>query len=154
MVFLYILRNLFTNFSSYKKRPMKLYLKTTCVFTYLILLVVISCSSNDNDTPTYESELTQLSLFKADIESLANASVCNEASECKFIALGSKPCGGPWSYLVYTTSIDVEQLEAAVKDYNQKEAAFNIKWGIPSDCALTLRPASISCENNTCVLTY
>ncbi|MDO5978728.1 hypothetical protein [Flavivirga spongiicola] len=133
---------------------MNLYLRTTLVFTYLILLVIVGCSSNDNDAPTYENELEQLSLLKADIEALAKASVCNDTTECKFIALGSKPCGGPWSYLLYTTSIDVEQLEAAVETYNQKEAAFNIKWGIASDCALALRPVSASCENNTCVLMY
>ncbi|TGV03735.1 hypothetical protein [Flavivirga rizhaonensis] len=133
---------------------MKLYLKTAFVFTYLILLVIAGCSSNDNNAPTYESELAQLSLLKADIETLANASVCNENFECKFIALGSKPCGGPWSYLIYTTSIDVEQLQAAIKDYNQKESDFNVKWGIASDCALTIQPTGVTCENNTCVLVY
>ncbi|WP_303316453.1 hypothetical protein Q4Q34_06505 [Flavivirga abyssicola] len=133
---------------------MKLYLKTALVFTYLILSVIVACSSNDDNTSTYESELAQLSLLKADIETLANTSVCNENFECKFIALGSKPCGGPWSYLIYTTSIDVEQLKAAVKDYNQKESDFNVKWGIPSDCALTIQPTGVTCENNTCVLVY
>lgn len=133
---------------------MKLYLKTILVFVCFMLLVITSCSSNDNDAATYDSELAELSLLKAEIEALANTSVCNETSECKFIALGSKPCGGPWSYLLYTTSINVEQLEAAVKDYNQKEAAFNTKWEIVSDCAATLQPASIDCENNSCVLTY
>ena len=133
---------------------MKSYFKIIIVFTCFILLVATGCSSNNNDTTTYENELTDLSLLKAEIETLANASVCNEASECKFIALGSKPCGGPWSYLIYTTSIDVEKLEAAVKDYNQKEAAFNIKWGIASDCSFALQPTSINCENNTCILMY
>ncbi|NMH89220.1 hypothetical protein [Flavivirga algicola] len=133
---------------------MKLYLKAILVFAYIILLVATGCSSNNNDAPTYENELAELSLLKAEIEALANTSVCDGTTECKFIALGSKPCGGPWSYLTYTTSIDVEQLEAAVKDYNQKEAAFNIKWSIDSDCEFTLRPISISCENNTCVITY
>ncbi|MDD7887183.1 hypothetical protein [Flavivirga sp. 57AJ16] len=133
---------------------MNLYLRMILVFSYLILLVATSCSSNDNDASTYKIELEQLSLLKADIEGLAKASVCNDTTECKFIALGSKPCGGPWSYLLYTTSIDVEQLKAAVKDYNTKEAAFNLKWGITSDCTFTLRPVSASCENNTCVLMY
>ncbi|GAA3587638.1 hypothetical protein Q4Q39_18375 [Flavivirga amylovorans] len=133
---------------------MKLYLKTAFVFTYLILLVIAGCSSNDDNVSTYESELAQLSLLKADIETLANASVCSEDFECKFIALGKKPCGGPWSYLIYTTSINVEELQAAIKDYNQKESDFNVKWNIPSDCALTIRPTGVTCENNTCVLVY
>ncbi|GAA3631625.1 hypothetical protein [Flavivirga jejuensis] len=133
---------------------MKLYLKPILVFTCFILLVAPGCTSSDNDTPTYESELSELSLLKAEIETLASTSVCNETSECKFIALGSKPCGGPWTYLTYTTSINVEQLQAIVKEYNQKEAVFNTKWDIPSDCALTLQPTSINCENNDCVLMY
>ncbi|MDO5971956.1 hypothetical protein Q4Q35_19315 [Flavivirga aquimarina] len=133
---------------------MKLSLNPILVFVCFVLLVATGCSSNDNSTPTYESELEELSLLRAEVEALADASVCDGTSECKFIALGSKPCGGPWSYLIYTTSIDVEQLQAAVKDYNQKEAVFNIKWNIVSDCASALQPTSISCENNSCVLTY
>ncbi len=133
---------------------MKPYFKPILVVTCVMLLMTSSCSSNDNNTPTYEIELEKLSLLKAEIETLASTSVCDGTTECKFIGLGSKPCGGPWSYLVYTTSIDVDKLKAAVEDYNQKEAAFNGKWEIVSDCALALQPISISCENNTCVLTY
>ncbi len=132
---------------------MKLTLKTILVFAGFILLFT-GCSSNDKSTPTYEDELAELSLLRADIEAMASASVCDGITLCKFIGLGSKPCGGPWSYLTYTTSIDVEKFEIAVKNYNQREGNFNTKWEIFSDCALTIQPVSVSCENNTCLLTY
>ena len=92
--------------------------------------------------------------LKIEIESLANASVCNESTECKFIAFGSKPCGGPWSYLIYSTSIDTNKLEVMVEDYNQKEADYNQKYGVGSDCSVALPPTSITCENNTCVAVF
>ncbi|AUP79285.1 hypothetical protein [Flavivirga eckloniae] len=133
---------------------MKSYLKYFMGFACFISLIIAGCSSNDDNASNYENELEALSLLKADIEGLANESVCNDTTECKFIALGSKPCGGPWSYLVYTTSIDVAQLEAAVRDYNKKEAAFNIKWNINSECEFALQPTNVSCENNTCILIY
>ena len=122
--------------------------------TTILFIVVVSCDSENGDNSTFEAELEQLNILKSDIETLASSSICNEAIECKFIAFGSKPCGGPWSYLIYSTSIDTDQLENIVEDYNKKEAAFNTKWNIASDCSLTLQPTNVICENNTCVAIY
>ena len=84
----------------------------------------------DDSNPTMEYEENALMANKKIIEDLAATSVCNDSTECKYIALGSKPCGGPWSYLVFSTSINVELLKEKVAIYNQNEAAFNLKWGI------------------------
>lgn len=125
-------------------------------FTFLILtlMLFISCISDDSNTATYESELSELNLLKDQIEALASTSACNESSDCEFIAFGSKPCGGPWSYLVYSTSIDTDQLENLIEDYNQKETVFNLKWDVVSDCSLAIPPTSINCENNICIPVY
>ncbi|MEL0455176.1 hypothetical protein WJN01_02965 [Flavobacteriaceae bacterium SZ-1-7] len=127
-------------------------------FAPLLLLICLSlvafqCDEEGN-MPTFEEEQTELNNLKSEIEALANTSVCNETSECKFIGLGSKPCGGPWSYLIYSTSIDTEQLEQMVANYNQLEAEFNTRWGIVSDCAFASPPSSVNCENNTCIAVY
>lgn len=108
----------------------------------------------DNAISTQETEREALNTSKIAIENLAATSICNENTSCKFIALGSKPCGGPWSYLVYSTSIDVEKLEKMVETYNKKEAEFNAKWGAFSDCAYAMPPTRVNCENNTCIAVY
>lgn len=108
----------------------------------------------DDTITTQESEQEALNTSKKAIEDLAATSICNENTTCKFIALGSKPCGGPWSYLVYSSSINVEKLENMVEAYNKKEADLNKKWGTISDCMFVSPPTSVNCENNTCVAIY
>ena len=127
-------------------------------FASLLLLICFSLVAfqcdEEGSEPTFEEEQVELNNLKSEIEDLANTSVCNETSECKSIGLGSKPCGGPWSYLIYSTSIDTEQLAQMVANYNQLEAEFNTRWGMVSDCAIVNPPLSVNCENNTCVAVY
>lgn len=120
-----------------------------------LCLVLFSTQCEEDTFPlTQEQEAQELAILKTEIETLASTSICGDSFECKFIALGSKPCGGPWSYLVYSTSIETETLEALVEDYNQKEERFNNTWSIISDCALINPPLRINCENNTCIAVY
>ena len=116
-------------------------------------LLIIGCNAG-NDDSTYKDELEKLNILKAEIEALADTSICNTSFECKYIAFGSKPCGGPWSYLIYSTSIDTDQLETLTENYNQKNVDFNEKWDVVSDCSLALPPVSFNCENNSCIPIY
>ena len=121
MVFLCKIRNQTVNSASLDKTQMK-----KILFTFSsILILLTSCNSNNDNTPTYEAELSELMTMQATIESLTNTSICNDTYECKYIAFGSKPCGGPMSYLIYSTSIDVEELESLVENFNTKHALFN-----------------------------
>jgi len=122
------------------------------LFVICFLFMAFQCEEDILSTQEYDKEV--LNDFKKDIEDLASTSICNDNFTCKFIAFGSKPCGGSWSYLVYSTSIDVEKLENMVAIYNTKEADFNEKWGVISDCSVALPPTSINCENNTCIPVY
>lgn len=108
----------------------------------------------DEVVATQESDQNKLSTYLKAIEDLAASSVCNNASTCKYIALGSKACGGPKRYLVYSTSINVEELERMVAEYNKKETEFNVKWSVSSDCSIPEPPTGVKCENNTCVAIY
>ncbi|WP_346881974.1 hypothetical protein [uncultured Algibacter sp.] len=124
------------------------------IFVPLCLLLFSTQCEDDNPPLTQEDENQELILLSTEIEDLANTSVCNDTFQCKFIAFGSKPCGGPWRYLLYTTSIDFERLELMVEGYNRKEAMYNTTWNIVSDCAVTNPPTGINCENNTCVAVF
>ncbi|TXE13080.1 hypothetical protein FUA26_04600 [Seonamhaeicola algicola] len=124
------------------------------IFVLSIVFLAGCLSDDDNQVSSYNSELETLTQLKNDIETIAESSVCNETSTCKIIAFGSKPCGGPWSYLVYSTSINIQDFETKVEQYNQLESIFNAKWGVVSDCAVILQPKDVTCQNNVCVPVY
>lgn len=123
------------------------------VLIICLTLVAFQCE-DDPIVLSQEEEQAELNVLKTEIETLANTSSCNNEAICKFIAFGSKPCGGPWNYLIYSTSIDTNKLENLVKEYNQREKDFNTKWSIVSDCAVALPPTSLECENNMCLAIY
>lgn len=121
----------------------------------IVCLTFVAFQCEDDDTAlNQEEEQTELYILKTEIETLVNTSICSDSVSCKFIAFGSKPCGGPWSYLIYSTSIDTNKLENLVKEYNQNEKDFNTKWSISSDCAFTSPPTGVECENNICIAIY
>ncbi|MBT8317471.1 MAG: hypothetical protein HKP59_07585 [Lutibacter sp.] len=120
--------------------------------TIAILAIVFSCSSNSETTQ--EDDLVALNNLKLEIELLIAEGTCTENESCDFIAFGSKACGGPKSYLVFNTSIDVELLNEIVSTYNEMEAEYNLKWGIISDCMFLLPPTNVECVDGQCKAIY
>lgn len=128
------------------------FLTKNIIKTIAILAVVFSCSTNSETTQ--EEDLEVLTNLKNEIKLLVVENSCAENSNCDFIAFGSKPCGGPWSYLVYSTAIDVELLNEKVTTYNEMEAEYNIKWGVVSDCMFVSPPTSVECVDGKCTAIY
>jgi len=120
--------------------------------TIAVLAIVFSCSSNSETTQ--EDDLAVLNDLKQAIELLIAEGTCTENESCDFIAFGSKACGGPKSYLVFNTSIDVELLHEKVSTYNEMEAEYNLKWGIISDCMFLLPPTNVECVDGQCKAIY
>ncbi|MFG6685443.1 hypothetical protein ACGK9U_02585 [Mariniflexile sp. HNIBRBA6329] len=129
-------------------------MKKLLPFLFITCLFFMAFQCEDDNVTTQESEQNALIASKKAIEDLAATSVCNDTYECKFIALGSKPCGGPWGYVVYSTSIDTEKLKKMVETHNKNEADYNKKWGAASDCMFVTPPTSVNCENNNCIAIY
>jgi hypothetical protein len=76
---------------------------------------------------------------------------CSSAAVCRTIAFGVKPCGGPYQYLVYSTSAtDSARLARDVARYNSAEEKKNREEGRMSDCSLVLKPR-VSCISGRCV---
>ena len=123
----------------------------TLIYSFLILILSINCSNSEN---TQQEDKLELEALANEITSLADNSVCNQNNECEYIAFGSKPCGGPWSYLVYSTSIDTALLLEKVDYYNQLEKAYNLKWEIISDCSVANPPISLECLDGKCIANY
>ncbi len=125
-------------------------MKYNAHFLALIFLVLISCSLGDDSVNVQEQELLILNQQKNEIEQLAKSIPCNEVTICHYVAFGSKPCGGPWTYLGYNTEIDEALLLNKVASYNANEAFYNSKWNIESDCAVVNPPIVVTCIDGVC----
>jgi len=114
-------------------------------FTFSLLLMAFQCDEEDSDF-SCENTMSYLSELKIEIEDLADSSICSENFECRYMPFGKKPCGGPWSYLIYSASIDTIRLMDLVENYNMNEEEFNENCGAVSDCMVISPPIAIACE--------
>lgn len=103
---------------------------------------------------TQPEEKKLLGVRKQRIIGFIKSDSCHASVECRFIAFGSKPCGGPWEHLVYPASIDTTRLFVMISEYNKAEEAYNKKWGIMSDCSVPVPPDSVKCINGKCTGYY
>lgn len=121
----------------------------------LILLFILFAGSvaSCEQVVADDQEITAENLEKklAEIRSMVNTDSCSETGQCRFLAYGSKACGGPQGYLLFSNQIDVEALTQKVEEYNKAEDAYNKKFGIISDCMYATPPEKLICENGKCV---
>ncbi|GJM29950.1 MAG: hypothetical protein DHS20C17_25850 [Cyclobacteriaceae bacterium] len=110
----------------------------------------MGCVDDDNSEGIAVRE-KRLAEISAEVEAVIANKSCNGADDCASIAWGSKPCGGPWGYLVYAPSnVEVSRLESLVAEYNSLESELNQLRGSASDCALVEQP-ELECTDNVCV---
>ncbi len=126
--------------------------KLVLLFISAFLLMATQCDKDDPLPLSCEEQINMLQDLSDQIDALIESSNCNDASECRAIAFGSKPCGGPWSYLIYSTTIDTLQLQSLVEEYNEIETNYNTDCGGVSDCAFVLPPEELACEDGQCVI--
>jgi len=98
--------------------------QTTQLGAFLIALVIAPACEKE---PTREEERALLDSRKAEIVSLAKSGQCTGGSQCSFRGIGSKPCGGPWQYIVYSSLLDTQKLFQTISKYDQDEAGYNRK---------------------------
>lgn len=120
--------------------------------TLFLLLAAFKC--DHQESTSCDDYVSKLDRMRTQIETIVEASVCDENFECQSMPFGSKPCGGPWSYLVYSTSIDTLELLHLVDTYNKIEQEYNVACQQYSDCMLVSPPQKLECENNKCIAIY
>jgi hypothetical protein len=77
-----------------------------------------------------------------EIRVAAGVARADELSQCKAIAVGEKPCGGPERYLVYSTlTADEARLIELVERYNAASARLAREQDLVSDCQFVEEPA-------------
>jgi hypothetical protein len=82
----------------------------------------------------------------AAVNALIGDAECDHSDQCRAIAIGSKACGGPRSYLAWSVrNTDQAALQAAVDAQTQAEGAANRSGGLVSDCRMVTAP-NVSCR--------
>lgn len=77
----------------------------------------------------------------AEIKAMVGTAAASQPLQCKKTGLGHKPCGGPASYLIYSTQgLDEALLLQKVSRYNQLVQAEQQRLGLVSDCAIVPEP--------------
>lgn len=118
--------------------------------TKLFLIVLLFQSFQCNEDNATSITIEMLNEKKNEIKEYIASFPCDESIGCNSIAFGSKPCGGPWEYLVFSNAVDLTFLENEVELYNEMEHQFNTNTGATSDCAIVLPPTEIGCVNGVC----
>ncbi|HAH55708.1 MAG TPA: hypothetical protein DCM02_10635 [Flavobacterium sp.] len=115
-----------------------------------ILLQSFQCTDLNDSQETITS--TQLETKKQEIQNYINSFSCSESVGCGFIAFGSKPCGGPRTYLLFSNGVNLTKLQEMVKNYNDLENLHNIQTNAMSDCMFVMPPTEVKCVNGVCTI--
>ncbi len=95
----------------------------------------------------------RLDSLNAEIDAAIGAARAERVEQCRTIGHGSKPCGGPWRYLVYSAAAtDSTELARLVDEHDRTDDRLNRILGIGSGCDVTPRP-SVALEEGRCVAT-
>lgn len=88
----------------------------------------------------------------ARIHALVGAPSCSADSQCKSLALGARPCGGPETYLAYSSVRTPEDALRPLADiYQAERRAANTQAGHMSTCLMRPEPAAV-CQAGMCTL--
>jgi len=115
-----------------------------------ILLQSFQCTDSNESDDLITS--AQLETKKQEIQNYINSFSCSESLGCGFIAFGSKPCGGPRTYLLFSNKVDQSKLQKMVNEYNEMDELYNIQTNAISDCMYVSPPTEVKCVNGVCTI--
>lgn len=100
--------------------------------------------TEDDDQRTEEGDRAQLEEMRGEIDELVGDAAGRSIADCRYAGLGSKPCGGPWEYIVYSvSSTDSTALAELLTAYDAFEAEMNERYGYVSDCSVPNFPVLV-----------
>lgn len=119
----------------------------------LSLILLLACSACNATLPGASApppppEQSPL----AQIRTMIGSAGCTESSQCKTLAIGSSACGGPDSYLAYSTAATPAGplQELAMRHAKQRNTELMKAGGVVS-CQFIVDPGA-QCRNGACVL--
>lgn len=98
-------------------------------------------------------EAEDLRKLRISIDSIVVSKNCINTEEWRISPVGSKPCGGPAEYLSYHIDTETEIIPK-IQEYTKRQAAYNQRAKIFSDCIIQPQPSGLKCENGKSILLY
>ena len=90
-----------------------------------------SCSKSglgEDGLTEEEMDYQKLTQMGAEIKDYAKNKAC-AGGECRVMSMGSKACGGPTQFIVYSVGkVDEKVLTQKINDYTEYERQLNIKY--------------------------
>ncbi len=132
----------------------------------LLSVFVVGCDSAKNElgsepdnvqvTPA-SAQLQQTDDLKAlglEVRQMVKTAAADDPKQCKIVAMGHKPCGGPERYLLYSEkTMSSEELEVffeTLNRYNELSRRLLEKSDVVSDCQIRPKPTAVV-RNGFCV---
>ena len=123
-------------------------------FILFAILIIVSCKESNLLVSTKDADEKELKVLLNEIEKMSDGITCTNASDWRFVPIGSKPCGGATHFVLYSVKINTSLFLQKVENYTQKQKAFNVKYQVSSDCSTIVAPKSVSCVNEKPKLVY
>jgi uncharacterized phage infection (PIP) family protein YhgE len=101
--------------------------------------------------PATPTKATDIATLHDQLNALVQDQSCDTSAQCRVIGVGSRACGGPNSYAIYSSkTASPAQVEALAKQITEQERAYNKKNSMVSICEHLTLP-STQCVENKCV---
>jgi hypothetical protein len=114
------------------------------------LMLGLSAPPSDGAKTPQDLARDELRAMEEQIDRRIGTAACVSDAECRTVAFGAKPCGGPWTYKVYSTrDTDTVALLREIGSYAAKNVELNRKYGWTSDCSLASEPG-VACREGRC----
>lgn len=120
---------------------------------FLLLLLAsagaAACDTLDRrSSATLRAEMTRL---QAEIDRISQPPTATRPASCRVVAYGSKPCGGPWHYVIVSTEVtDTTALAVLTGRFTTLEREANVRDGLFSDCMVMPVPP-VTLKGGMCV---
>ena len=109
-----------------------------------VAVSLIACGESEpigDDPRTEEGDRAQLAEMRREIDELVGDAASSSIEDCRYAGVGSKPCGGPWEFIIYSaSSTDSTALAEKLTAYNAFETEMNERYGYASDCSVPNAP--------------
>lgn len=101
--------------------------------------------------PSAQHATTPLNKAKNNLKVLTENISCDNTEQCHILAVGSRACGGPSSYITYSSKFaDTAQVQKIAKQITSLEREYNAKNSMMSICQHLIQPVA-QCVANKCV---
>tara|TARA_Y100000034_G_C6866135_1_gene394776 strand:- start:747 stop:1271 length:525 start_codon:yes stop_codon:yes gene_type:complete len=113
--------------------------------------VLLLDKPTDEQINNHKVTASTLSKLRAEINNIEAANECDSSMQCEVVAAGSRACGGPSHYMIYSTKhTSKEKALSIASELTKYESLYNAQNDMQSICAMLTKP-STQCIDNKCV---